>query len=174
MPKRLLSNPDRPELSESKFRTYEKVLAEFLKTYPAPYRCKPADGGALTTLVVRLREAANAVLANSHKFTIPLFFDVEAFRDAWSKVNVSIRGDEVVIGPREALAEVTRAQVAEAATPKDLLTISNPLTSDLEAFAGMLLRQCLNGPVLFVGEVPEFTRPLGIAFEQTSEGWLML
>lgn len=174
MPKHLLSNPDRAELSEQKYRTYEAIFLELLDTYPAPLKVKPLAGGALTTLVTRLREAANAVLANSHKFTSPILINVEELRALWPKVNVSIRGDLVVIAEPSALADVSRAQVEANTSPKSFVTISNPLLEELAAFASVVARHGCSDPFLFVGEVPQFTAPPGVAFEQTSEGWMML
>lgn len=173
MPSHPLSNPDRAELSERAFRKYEWIFAEFLETYPQPYRLK-AVAGRETTLVVRLREAANAVLANSHKFLAPLSFPLEDFRAAWAKVSVSIRGDEVIIAERSAFAEVVRAQVAKATETRNFVTISNPTLSELASFASVILRHGYSEPFLFTGEVPSFTPPLGVVFEQTPDGWMML
>lgn len=173
MPNTPLSNPDRAELSERKYREYEDCLKAFLSVYPAPYRMFPTKT-AKTTLVVRIREAANAVLANSHKFEAPILINLEEFRVAWSKVNVSIRGNEVVIAEPSALAEVSRAQVTEATAPKSFIIISNPSLSELSAFASVASRHACSEPFLFIGEVPAFSAPPGVAFEQTPDGWMML
>jgi hypothetical protein len=173
MPSSPVSNPDRAELSESKFRAYEANLREFLATFPEPYRCVPARG-SLSSLVVRLREAANAVRHNSHKFTAPISFSVDEFSSAWSKVKVSIRGDAVVIAEPSRLVEISRSAIAENGSTKSFFTISNPTLSELSTFANVCLRRGISEPFLFVGEVPAFTPPLGVAFEQMPEGWLML
>lgn len=173
MPNHRLTNPDRSELSERRFREYEEILREFLSVYPEPFRCTPLRG-ALTTFVVRLREAANAVLANSDRFREPLSFDLETLRALWPKVQVSIVSDEVVIAERAAVSEVVRAKASPPSSSKPLISISNPTLPELAAFASVFQRRACAEPFLFVGEVPAFTPPLGVAFEQTPEGWMML
>lgn len=173
MPNHTLSNPTRPELSEAKYRAYEDNFIEFLAVYPAPYRCRPVRG-ALTSLVIRLREAANAVLHNSEKFRAPLLLNLENFRACWAKVTVSIRDDEVVIAEPAALSDIARAKASEGVVPKAILTISDPTLADLIALSLIFQRRGCTDPILFLGDVPPFSPPIGVAFESTAEGWMML
>lgn len=173
MPSHPVSNPSRPELSEDKYRAYEPNFVEFLEVYPAPYALRPVRG-ALTSLVVRLREAANAVIYNSHKFKAPLLINLDSFREAWAKVQLSIVDDEVVIGPPGASREIARAKAAERVTAKPVFSISNPTLEELNALASAFRRGGCSEPFLFTGEVPPFTPPFGVAFESTPDGWVML
>lgn len=170
---RPLTNPHRPELSEAKYRAFESTFVDLLATFPAPLSLRP-ERGALSSLVVRLREAANSLLFRADEFLAPLALDRAEFELVWRQVQVSIRGNVVVIAKPEVATNISRALIASTEVPKLTFTVTSPTLDELSAFASVFLRRACAEPVLFVGDVPEFIPPVGVAFEQTPDGWMML
>jgi len=161
-----LDNPEGAHLSESVFRKYEDVLKAIVENYPAPFIFTPTTLQA-TTVVVWLRNAANAVLTHNY----PTDLDIERLREIWKKVRVMNQGSKVVVSTRESQQEA-KVQIARAAfhdEPK-VLTINNPSIRVLDGLCILILEGALTNPTLLTGTVPDYTVPPGVVLETNSDG----
>lgn len=160
-----LDNPEGAHLSESVFRKYEDVLKAIVENYPSPFIFTPTTLQA-TTVVVWLRNAANAILTHGYATTL----DIERLREIWKKVRVMNQGSKVVVATREE-QQAAKIQIArEAFNEPRLLTINNPSIRVLDGLCILILEGALTNPTLLTGTIPDYAIPPGVVLEINPDG----
>lgn len=174
MPRSSLSNPGGIHLSEAKFRAYEEVIKDFLATYPNTYRMKPVL--AVSTTVVRLREAVNALLTQSDRGeTYITDIDIDLLRSLWPLVQVSGFRDEVMIGEPKALGISRQVKLQMLHEKPPMHTVNDPTVANLLSLYDLLLSGAFSGPIALTGSIPEFACPPGVIMQRQQDGsYIML
>lgn len=159
-----------PHLTEILLRKWEKTLERICTVYPSPFIFTPS--GAVSTAVVRLREAFAAALSEA----FPTSLDLGLLREIRTETSVFARGKKVYVAKRSEIDGIREALIKERElNPTPMLTFHDLSAANYDALLQLCATRQFSEPILIEGPIPHVDPfPLGVSLVPQPDGTHLL